>query len=157
LRYVGAGCQIRRPQAPGSSTAGRVALLRRVVLGQRGGMRVKDAVGRFGEDLAATYLCDAGLTIVERNWRCPDGELDIVARDGEVLIFVEVKTRSSTAFGDPAEAVNPVKALRLRKLALRWLAEHRDVPYWSQLRFDVIAVLRLAPGGPSVRHLKAVL
>ena len=120
-------------------------------------MRVKDAVGRFGEDLAATYLRDAGLTIVERNWRCSDGELDIVARDGEVLIFVEVKTRSSTAFGDPAEAVNPVKALRLRKLALRWLADHRDVPYWSQLRFDVVAVLRLAAGGPSVRHLKAVL
>jgi putative endonuclease len=126
-------------------------------LGQRGGMRVKDAVGRFGEDLAATYLHDAGLTIVERNWRCSDGELDIVARDGEVLIFVEVKTRSSTAFGDPAEAVNPVKANRLRKLALRWLAEHRDIPYWSQLRFDVVSVLRLAPGGPSVRHLKAVL
>jgi putative endonuclease len=120
-------------------------------------MRVKDAVGRFGEDLAATYLSDTGLTIVERNWRCSDGELDIVARDGEMVIFVEVKTRSSVAFGDPAEAVNRVKAVRLRKLALRWLAEHRDIPYWSQLRFDVVSVLRTAPGGPSVRHLKAVL
>ncbi|PZS14884.1 MAG: YraN family protein [Pseudonocardiales bacterium] len=120
-------------------------------------MRVKDAVGRFGEDLAATYLSDAGLTILARNWRCSDGELDIVARDGEVLVFVEVKTRSSTAFGDPAEAVNRVKADRLRKLALRWLAEHREIAYWSQLRFDVVSVLRLAPGGPSVRHLKAVL
>jgi putative endonuclease len=120
-------------------------------------MRLKDAVGRFGEDVAATYLSDAGLTIVERNWRCSDGELDIVARDGEVLIFVEVKTRSSLAFGDPAEAVNRVKAVRLRKLALRWLAEHRQIPYWSQLRFDVVSVLRRTPGGPLVRHLKAVL
>jgi putative endonuclease len=120
-------------------------------------MRVKDAVGRFGEQLAATYLSDAGLSIVERNWRCSDGELDIVARDGPVLIFVEVKTRSSTAFGDPAEAVDRAKANRLRKLALRWLAEHRDIPYWSQLRFDVVSVLRNAPGGPTVRHLKAVL
>jgi putative endonuclease len=120
-------------------------------------MRVKDAVGRFGEQLAATYLCDKGLTILERNWRCSDGELDIVAREGEVLVFVEVKTRTSPAFGDPAEAVNRIKANRLRKLALRWLAEHADVPYWSQLRFDVVSVLRLGTDGPTVRHLKAVL
>jgi putative endonuclease len=121
-------------------------------------MRVKDAVGRYGEQLAATYLCSKGLTILERNWRCSDGELDIVARDGEALVFVEVKTRSSAAFGDPAEAVNHAKANRLRKLALRWLAEHHDDEwYWSQLRFDVVSVLRLAPGGPSIRHLTAVL
>jgi putative endonuclease len=135
-----------------------MSTLRRQGLDQhRGGMRVKDAIGRFGEQLAATYLCEAGLTIVERNWRCSDGELDIVAREGEVLVFVEVKTRSSVAFGDPAEAVDRAKANQLRKLALRWLAEHRDVAYWSQLRFDVVAVLRLAPDGPRVRHLKAVL
>ncbi|MFN2518487.1 MAG: YraN family protein [Jatrophihabitantaceae bacterium] len=121
-------------------------------------MRVKDAVGRFGEQLAAAYLRDAGLTILERNWRCSAGELDIVALDGDVLVFVEVKTRSSTAYGDPAEAVNRVKAARLRALALHWLAEHRDGnPYWSQLRFDVVSVLRLGSGGPSIRHLTAVL
>jgi putative endonuclease len=120
-------------------------------------MRVKDAVGRFGEQLAAAYLNEAGLSIVERNWRCSDGELDIVARDGTVLIFVEVKTRSSIAFGDPAEAVDAAKANRLRKLALRWLAEHREIPYWSQLRFDVVSVLRGSSGSPTVRHLKAVL
>jgi putative endonuclease len=121
-------------------------------------MRVKDAVGRFGEQLAVTYLIDAGLTILERNWRCASGELDIVARDGEALVFVEVKTRSSVGFGDPAEAVNVAKANRLRKLALLWLAEHRDPGwFWSQLRFDVVSVVRLAPDGPSVRHLKAVL
>jgi putative endonuclease len=126
-------------------------------LREPGGMRVKDAVGRFGEQLAAAYLSDAGLTILERNWRCAEGEIDIVARDGRVLVFVEVKTRSSLAFGDPAEAVSAAKAERLRTLALRWLAAHRVADsYWPQLRFDVVSVLRLAPGGPSVRHLKAV-
>ena len=116
-------------------------------------MRVKDAVGRFGEDLAARHLGAAGMTILQRNWRCPAGELDIVAEDPGVLVFVEVKTRSSLSFGDPAEAVNAAKAARLRRLALIWLADHSD-QYWPQLRFDVVAVLRLAPGGPLVRHLR---
>jgi len=122
-------------------------------------MRVKDAVGRFGERLAGDYLAEAGLTILERNWRCPEGEIDIIALDGSVLVVVEVKTRSTTAFGEPAEAVGPAKAARLRRLALRWLAAHRDagqgVDYWPELRFDVVSVVRLAPGGPIVRHLKA--
>lgn len=115
-------------------------------------MRVKDAVGRYGEELAAGHLANAGLCVLARNWRCPDGELDIVATDGDVLVFVEVKTRSSLAFGDPAEAVSAAKAARVRRLALRWLAEH-DETYWPQLRFDVVAVLR-GPGGPSVRHVR---
>lgn len=121
-------------------------------------MRVKDAVGRFGEQLAAAHLAAAGLTILERNWRCADGELDIVALDGDVLVVVEVKTRSSVAFGDPAEAVHPAKAARIRRLALRWLQERREEllgDCWPELRFDVVAVVRLAPGGPTVRHLEA--
>jgi putative endonuclease len=125
---------------------------------QGGRMRVKDAVGRFGEQVAAAYLVDAGLTIVERNWRCADGEIDIVALDGAVLVIVEVKTRSSVAYGDPAEAVSPAKAARLRRLALRWIAERReDAPpgYWPQLRFDVVSVVRRGPAGISVRHLEA--
>jgi putative endonuclease len=119
-------------------------------------MRVKDAVGRFGEDLAADYLRDVGMQVLERNWRCADGELDIVASDRNVLVFVEVKTRSSAAFGDPAEAVGRVKAARLRRLAVRWLAEHTDT-HWPELRFDVVSVVRLSAGGPSVRHLQGVL
>ncbi|MCL2781483.1 MAG: YraN family protein [Actinomycetia bacterium] len=90
-------------------------------------MRAKDAVGRYGEDVAARHLADAGLTILARNWRCADGELDIVARDGPALVFCEVKTRRSVAFGDPSEAVGAVKAARLRRLALRWLIEQRAV------------------------------
>lgn len=120
-------------------------------------MRTKDAVGRFGEDLAARHLSEAGLQVIERNWRCAEGELDIIALEGPVLAFIEVKTRSSTAFGDPAEAVTRVKAARIHRLALRWLDEHRTESGlgWPELRFDVVAIVRLAPGGPAVRHLRA--
>jgi putative endonuclease len=118
------------------------------------GMRVKDVLGRFGEDLAARRLTDAGYEILSRNWRCADGELDIVARDGTTLAFIEVKTRSSVAFGSPAEAVTPVKAARIRRLALRWLMENRDssAEFWPVLRFDVVSVLRRRDGPPLVDH-----
>jgi putative endonuclease len=116
-------------------------------------MRVKDAVGQFGEQLAVTTLEADGLVVLDRNWRCPDGELDIVAVDGAVLAFVEVKTRSSVAYGDPAEAVGPAKAARIRRLAVRWLAAHGE-QRWPEVRFDVVAVVRNAPGGPDVRHLR---
>ena len=116
-------------------------------------MRVKDEVGRFGERLAAEALAADGLTLLDRNWRCPDGELDIVATEGDVLAFVEVKTRSTLAYGDPAEAIGPAKAARLRRLALRWLEAHPG-RNWPELRFDVVAVVRRAPGGPSVRHVR---
>ena len=89
-------------------------------------MRVKDAVGRFGEQLATDHLVRAGLEVLDRNWRCRDGELDLVLRDGPALVFVEVKTRSSTAYGTPAEAVDRRKAARIRRLALRWMDEHRE-------------------------------
>jgi putative endonuclease len=116
-------------------------------------MRVKDAVGRFGEQVAVTALEAAGLVVLDRNWRCPDGELDIVAVDGTVLAFVEVKTRSSVAYGDPAEAVSPAKAARIRRLAVRWLAAHEPA-HWAEVRFDVVAVVRNTPDGPDVRHLR---
>lgn len=119
-------------------------------------MRTKDALGRYGEQLAAERLADAGLEIIDRNWRCPAGEIDIVALDGSALVFVEVKTRSSLAFGDPAEAVSRVKAARLRRLALQWLADHPD-RHSAVLRFDVVSVLRSVAGaeGPVVRHIEA--
>lgn len=121
--------------------------------GDSGGMRVKDAVGRFGEQLAVQHLEGAGLEILARNWRCPAGELDVVALDGDVLVFVEVKTRSSLAYGDPAEAVGARKAAQVRRVALHWLAEHPE-RFWPELRFDVVAVVRNAAGGPSVRHIR---
>jgi putative endonuclease len=123
-------------------------------------MRAKDAIGQYGQRVAERHLVDAGLTVVERNWRCADGELDLIATEGPVLVFCEVKTRSSMAYGDPAEAVLGEKALRLRRLALRWLAEQKaygDPRYWPELRFDVVSVLRQRQGAASVRHLRGVL
>lgn len=120
-------------------------------------MRAKDAIGRYGERVAERHLVEAGLIILDRNWRCPAGELDLVARDGAVLVFCEVKTRSSTDFGDPAEAVIGRKAARIRGLALRWLAERRDIgteSFWPELRFDVVSVLRQRSGAAAVRHLR---
>jgi putative endonuclease len=120
-------------------------------------MRAKDAVGRYGEDVAARFLQDAGLTIIERNWRCREGEIDVVATDGPVLVFVEVKTRSSTRFGSPAEAVIGAKAARIRRLALAWLADRREgggETYWPDMRFDVVSVLRAQRGPTTVEHLR---
>jgi len=116
-------------------------------------MRVKDAVGRFGEQLAAERLTADGFEILERNWRCRDGEIDIVAVEDTTLVFVEVKTRSTVSHGTPAEAVVPAKAARLRRLAARWLIEHKD-QHWPVVRFDVVAVVRRGPNGPTVRHLR---
>jgi putative endonuclease len=118
-------------------------------------MRAKDALGRYGEDVAARALADAGMTVLDRNWRCEDGEIDIVARDGDALVVCEVKTRSSTRFGSPAEAITHAKALRLRRLALKWLDAHDVRP--PTIRFDVVAVLRADRGAASVEHLRGVL
>lgn len=114
-------------------------------------MRVKDAVGRFGEDVAAEHLSAAGLTVLARNWRCRDGELDLIAVDDGVLVVVEVKTRTSASYGRPVEAVRPAKAARIRRLAMRWLAE--DERYWPQVRFDVVGVQRTS-AAPVVEHLR---
>jgi putative endonuclease len=115
-------------------------------------VRVKDVVGQYGEEVAVRHLEAAGLRILDRNWRCPDGEIDIVAVDGETLVICEVKTRSGTGYGDPAEAVGRGKVLKLRLLALRWLAMHASE--WRELRFDVVSVVRRPGDGPLVRHLR---
>jgi putative endonuclease len=109
-------------------------------------------LGSRGEAIAATYLTDAGLRVLDRNWRCRDGELDIVARDGAAIVFCEVKTRRATGFGHPVEAVPAVKQRRLRTLAQRWLAAHDE--HAPDLRFDVVGVL-VRPTGPAVvTHLR---
>jgi len=116
------------------------------------GVRAKDALGQYGERVAARHLADAGLTIVARNWRCTEGEIDIVARDRDVVVFCEVKTRRSEAFGVPAEAVTRTKANRLHRLAMLWLREHPAGA--AQLRFDVVSVLLPEAGAPAVEHLR---
>lgn len=117
-------------------------------------MRVSHELGKFGEELAANHLRLAGLEIVDRNWRCPHGELDIVGRDGPTVVLVEVKTRRSTAFGDPAEAVTAAKLARLRRLAHSWLASQDQV--FEQVRIDVVAVLVPRGGQPQIRHVVGV-
>lgn len=100
----------------------------------------RQRLGARGEDRAADWYVAAGYRVVARNWRCADGELDlVVARPGE-LVFCEVKTRSSDRFGVPAEAVTPTKQRRLRVLATRFLAEHPGGAAGRSLRFDVVAV-----------------
>lgn len=111
-------------------------------------------LGARGEALAALQLVEGGMELIERNWRCKYGELDIVARDGDVLVFVEVKTRSGTGYGTPAESVTYEKQKRIRRLALAWL-DQRGSP-WVRLRFDVVAILMTREGDPVVSHLRGV-
>lgn len=118
-------------------------------------MRAKDAVGHYGEDVAVRHLTEAGLEVVERNWRCAAGEIDVVARERGCLVVCEVKTRSSLAFGSPLEAITPAKAARLRRLATLWLREH-DV-HAAEVRFDVVGVLRQPRGAAVVEHLRGVI
>lgn len=120
-------------------------------------MRVAHALGRFGEQVAADHLQRAGLEILARNWRCRDGELDIVAWDPQerCVVFCEVKTRTGTAFGSPAEAVTPVKARRLRRLAAAWLEEPGSRR--GDIRFDVVEVVRDRRAPLQVTHLVQVI
>ena len=98
----------------------------------------RSVVGRNGEDAAAAWYEAAGYIVVDRNWRVREGEIDIVAKRATTLVFCEVKTRRSDAFGTPAEAVTPRKQARLRTLAGQWLSVHRERA--DELRFDVAAV-----------------
>jgi putative endonuclease len=117
--------------------------------------RANRQLGDYGERLACRYLTDLGFTIVERNWRCARGEIDIVAVDGSCLVICEVKTRRSEAFGAPFEAVTPTKARRLRRLAGLWLAQAtQDLRRGDDLRIDVISILRPTGGHARVEHLR---
>jgi putative endonuclease len=117
-------------------------------------MRAKDLLGRAGEQAAADYLESAGLRILDRNWRCQDGEIDIVAVDRHVFVICEVKTRSSIRYGTPVEAVGRAKLRRLRRLAVLWLNAH-GVRY-DQIRIDVIGLVYEGTGGYTIEHIKAV-
>ncbi|MGX5696084.1 YraN family protein [Agromyces soli] len=100
-------------------------------------------LGRHGEELAVRHLEAAGMRVLARNWRCPLGEIDIVARDGGQTVIVEVKTRTSDDFGHPFEAITPAKLRRLWRLALAWCEQTDASP--AGLRVDAVAVL--APNG----------
>lgn len=114
--------------------------------------RCSSVLGRRGEDLAADYLAGTGLVLLSRNWRCREGELDLVATDCERLIVCEVKTRSGTGYGEPSEGVTPAKAARIRRVTASWLRAHRVG--WCEIRFDVLAVLCPQDGTATVEHLR---
>jgi putative endonuclease len=117
-------------------------------------MAAKDTLGRRGEDLAADYLQGAGLEIVERNWRCPLGEIDLVARDGNETVFVEVKTRAGLGYGHPLEAITGVKLARLRRLAAAWCEAHPG--HAGEIRIDAVAVVASKTDGVRIEHLRRV-
>lgn len=119
-----------------------------------GRVAAKDELGRRGEQLAAEHLeTEAGLTVLTRNWRCAEGELDIVATDAsaDTVIFCEVKTRSGVGYGTPFEAVTQGKRRKLRRLGLLWLTENRIRSY-PAMRFDVVGVLLPPDGPPRIEH-----
>jgi putative endonuclease len=107
-------------------------------------------LGRLGEDLAAHYLETLGLVLLCRNWRCRDGELDIVATDGRRLVVAEVKTRTTDDFGTPAEAMTPAKIRRIKAATHAWLRNF-SVP-WCEISYDLIAIWWPTTGRPRLQH-----
>lgn len=116
-------------------------------------MAAKDILGRAGEARAARHLEERGYTILDRNWRCTQGELDIVAIDHGVLAVVEVKTRRSESYGHPFEAVDARKRRRLWRLAHAWLEAHPDLPKVRAVRLEAIGIVG-DPESGALEHLR---
>lgn len=118
-------------------------------------MNARGRLGRYGEDLAARWLVQAGMSLLARNWRCRDGELDIVATDADALVVCEVKTRRAGGYQHPMAAVTPAKVERLGRLTERWLERHGGPPSGG-VRIDVIGVLLPKGGAPLIEHVRGV-
>ncbi|MGV3711518.1 YraN family protein [Pseudolysinimonas sp.] len=119
-------------------------------------MAAKDELGRRGERIAERALVARGYEILDRNWRCPDGEIDLVGRDGAALVFIEVKTRSSTRYGHPFEAITPGKLSRLRRLAAAWMRDRGPVRGVERLRVDAIGVIVPRDAPATIEHLEGI-
>jgi putative endonuclease len=117
-------------------------------------MRAKDILGREGEQAAVDYLTERGFRILDRNWRCADGEIDIVAVERHSFVVCEVKTRSGTRYGTPLEAVGRAKRSRLRRLAVQWLNAHGV--RFDEIRIDVVGLLYEGSGGFTIEHVRGV-
>ncbi|HET6964369.1 MAG TPA: YraN family protein [Acidimicrobiales bacterium] len=141
LRVIGAGGHFQGRQHRGASGEGGV-------LSPDAGPDRRRSLGAAGEDRVAAWYESRGFEVLARNWRTRQGEIDLVARRAGLVVFCEVKTRTSSAFGEPFEAVTRTKQMRLRRLAAEWL---RSVPHRSgyELRFDVASVR-----GPSIQVLE---
>lgn len=110
------------------------------------------SLGERGEEVAVAYLRGQGFRIVERNFRCKAGEVDIIARDGKTLVFVEVKTRRNLAYGPPQLAVTPFKQRQISKATLAWMA--RNGYEGSGARFDVVAIILRDYEVPEIDHIR---
>ena len=117
-------------------------------------MARKDDLGRQGEGWAADFLVNDGYEVIDRNWRCAEGEIDLIVQRGGEVVFVEVKTRSSLCFGHPFEAITPAKLGRLRRLAGAWCEQSDQWP--ARIRVDVIAVVSVPGAEPVIEHLIGV-
>ncbi|MBP2414129.1 putative endonuclease [Arthrobacter stackebrandtii] len=117
-------------------------------------MRAKDVLGQAGEWIAADFLEDRGIRVIDSNWRCREGEIDIVAIDGQELVIVEVKTRRSRRYGDPLEALTRAKLRRLRTLAVLWARAHGHV--YGSIRIDAVGIIMDGDSPPAIDHLKGV-
>jgi len=110
------------------------------------------SMGNVGESIAETYLKGQGFSIVERNFRCVCGEVDIVAREGRSIVFVEVKCRKNKNYGPPQLAVTPFKQRQISKAALVWLSKRRL--YEAEARFDVVAIVLHKNDLPEIEHIR---
>ncbi|MFT4156585.1 MAG: YraN family protein [Microbacterium sp.] len=119
-------------------------------------MAAKDVLGRAGEDRAVRYLIGCGYEILDRNWRCTQGEIDIVALIDGLLCVVEVKTRRSAAFGHPFEAIDARKRRRLWQLAHAWCDAHPDQSARRAVRLDAIGIVGAQPAVATLEHLKDI-
>ena len=117
-------------------------------------MGAKDVLGREGVQAAVSYLEGRGFRILDRNWRCADGEIDIVAVDRHTFVVCEVKTRSGTRYGTPLDAVGRTKRMRLRRLAAQWLSAHGV--RFDHIRIDVLGLLLDGAGGFTIEHVRGV-
>jgi putative endonuclease len=113
------------------------------------------ALGQYGERVAARHLIELGMVMLDHNWRCDAGEIDLVLRDGDVLVVCEVKTRVSDACGTPHEAITPEKLERLKRLALLWAEAHDVRP--TETRIDLVAVHSQKRGAALVDHVPGLV
>ncbi|KRB77273.1 hypothetical protein ASE01_11085 [Nocardioides sp. Root190] len=116
--------------------------------------QARRAIGAYGEELAARHLGALGMTLLERNWRCSQGEIDLLLREGDTLVVCEVKTRTSLVAGTPHEALTDAKLDRLKRLGERWSLERGITP--AGIRIDLVAVLLPRRGAATVDHVRGV-
>ncbi|MFF1541425.1 YraN family protein [Microbacterium sp. NPDC058269] len=116
-------------------------------------MAAKDEFGKAGEERAAQHLRSSGYTVLARNWRCAQGEIDIVAAHGDHLAVVEVKTRRTVAFGHPFEAIDARKRRRLWQLAQAWAAQNPEAARGRSMRLEAIGIIGADPSSGALEHL----